>query len=61
MRIHAGIIGCNGIAAYHIRGYQQAGTPIAMVSDIQQEAAQRHGQEVSCEWSTAASSLDRRT
>ena len=47
-----GIIGGGGIASHHVRGYRQAGVPIAMVSDVQADVAERRAAELGCDWST---------
>ena len=50
MSIKVGVIGAGGIATHHIRGYQQAGTPVIMVADAQADVARRRGEELGCAW-----------
>lgn len=50
MSIKVGVIGAGGIATHHIRGYQQAGTPVVMVADAQADVARRRGEELGCAW-----------
>lgn len=52
MSVTVGIIGGGGIAAHHIRGYRQAGAPILMVADAQEEVAKRRAAELGCDWSS---------
>lgn len=52
MSVRVGIIGCGGIAHFHIRGYKQAQAEIVCVADSDETRAKSLAQELGCDWTT---------
>ncbi|MDH7601792.1 MAG: Gfo/Idh/MocA family oxidoreductase [Armatimonadota bacterium] len=52
MSVNVGIIGCGGIAHFHIRGYKQAQAQIICVADNDEARAKSLAQELGCNWTT---------
>lgn len=50
MSVRVGIIGCGGIAHFHIRGYKEVGAEIVCVADSDEERARAVASELGCSW-----------